>query len=105
MQQLAAVPRRELRKQRPDGQAQSAPGEVARAHEPQYNQVPKKERRASRIFRGGVMIILGLVLLVLGLFLGIQLLYILGAILLVVGVVLLILGATGRTIGGRRHYF
>jgi hypothetical protein len=51
------------------------------------------------------MIILGLVLLVLGLFLGIQLLYILGAIVLVVRVVLLILGATGRAIGGRKHYF
>ena len=80
------------------------PAKWRRAHEPQYSQVPK-ERRASRTFRGRIMIILGLVLLVLGLFLGIQLLYILGAILLVVGVVLLILGSTGRAIGGRRHYF
>ena len=50
--------------------------------------ISSTKRRASRTFRGGIMIILGLVLLVLGLFLGIQLLYILGAILLVVGVCL-----------------
>ena len=51
------------------------------------------------------MIILGIILLVLGLVLNINILYVLGIILLVVGAVLFLLGSSGRTIGGRRHYF
>ncbi len=51
------------------------------------------------------MIILGLILLVLGFLLKISILWTLGIILLVIGGVLAVLGATGRAVGGRRHYF
>jgi hypothetical protein len=51
------------------------------------------------------MIILGIILLVAGLLLKMQILWTLGIIALVVGVILAILGATGRAVGGRRHYF
>ncbi|NMI01204.1 DUF6131 family protein [Pseudonocardia acidicola] len=51
------------------------------------------------------MIVLGLVLLVVGFLLKISILWTIGIILLVIGVVLAVLGATGRAVGGRRHYF
>jgi hypothetical protein len=51
------------------------------------------------------MIILGLILLVLGLLLGVPILWTIGLILIVVGAVLWLLGSSGRTVGGRRHYW
>jgi hypothetical protein len=51
------------------------------------------------------VIIFGLILLLIGFVAGIAILWTLGVIVLIVGVVLWILGATGRAIGGRRHYF
>jgi VIT1/CCC1 family predicted Fe2+/Mn2+ transporter len=51
------------------------------------------------------MIILGVILLVLGFLLSVSILWTLGIILLVVGVVLWILGATGRAVGGRKHWY
>lgn len=52
------------------------------------------------------MIILGIILLVVGLLVhGLHLLFVIGGILLAVGLILALLGATGRSIGGRRHYF
>ncbi|MBV8928861.1 MAG: hypothetical protein JO152_07035 [Mycobacteriaceae bacterium] len=51
------------------------------------------------------MIILGIILLVAGFLLKLHILWIIGIILLVVGAALAILGATGRAVGGRRHYF
>jgi hypothetical protein len=51
------------------------------------------------------MIFIGIVLLVLGLVLTVHILWILGIVVLVVGLILALLGATGREIGGRRHYF
>ncbi|MBH0123022.1 DUF6131 family protein [Rhodococcus sp. NPDC003382] len=51
------------------------------------------------------MIILGLILLVVGFLTGISILWTLGIILLVVGVILALLGATGRAVGGRRHWY
>ena len=51
------------------------------------------------------MIILGIILLVLGFIFAIHILWILGIIALVIGAVLAIAGATGRAIGGRRHYY
>ena len=51
------------------------------------------------------MIILGLILLLIGMLVGINLLTTVGGILLVVGAVLWILGATGRAVGGRKHFF
>ncbi|GAB4062314.1 hypothetical protein GCM10028777_01640 [Angustibacter speluncae] len=51
------------------------------------------------------MIVLGLILLLIGFFTNISILVTIGVILLVVGAVLAILGATGRAIGGRKHWF
>ena len=51
------------------------------------------------------MIILGLILLLLGLLLDVSILWTIGIVVLVVGLVLLLLGSTGRSIGGRKHFF
>lgn len=51
------------------------------------------------------MVILGVILLLLGLFLDVGILTTIGIILIVVGAVLWILGATGRAVGGRKHYY
>jgi hypothetical protein len=51
------------------------------------------------------MIILGLILLILGFILSIPILWTIGIIVLVVGLVFMLLGATGRAVGGRRHYW
>lgn len=51
------------------------------------------------------MIILGIILLVIGFILAIHILWILGIIALVAGLILALLGATGRAVGGRRHYW
>lgn len=51
------------------------------------------------------MIILGVVLLVLGFVFSIPVLWTIGLVLIAVGVVLMIVGATGRAIGGRRHWY
>ena len=51
------------------------------------------------------MIILGIILLIAGFLLKISILWTIGIIVLIIGVVLAILGATGRAVGGRRHYF
>ncbi|MFZ1992794.1 MAG: DUF6131 family protein [Solirubrobacteraceae bacterium] len=51
------------------------------------------------------MIVLGIVLLIIGFIAAIHILWILGIVVLVVGVALALLGATGRAIGGRRHYY
>jgi len=53
----------------------------------------------------GAVIVLGIILLVLGFILKIHIIWIIGIILLIVGVVLALLGATGRAVGGRRHWF
>ncbi len=50
------------------------------------------------------MIILGIVLLLLGLFL-FSPLVIVGIIVLVIGLVLALAGGTGRSIGGRSHWY
>ena len=51
------------------------------------------------------MIILGLILLVVGFVVKIGILWAIGIALLVIGLVLALLGATGRAVGGRRHYW
>ena len=51
------------------------------------------------------MIILGIILLIVGFIFHIHIIWILGIIALVIGAVLAIAGATGRAIGGRRHYY
>lgn len=52
-----------------------------------------------------VMIIIGVVLLILGFIAKIAILWSVGVLLLLIGLVLAVLGATGRAIGGRRHYY
>ena len=51
------------------------------------------------------MIVLGLILLLIGIFAKISILTTMGVIVLFVGVVLAVLGATGRAIGGRKHWY
>lgn len=51
------------------------------------------------------MIVLGLILLIVGMLVGISLLTTVGGVLIVAGAVLWILGATGRAVGGRKHFF
>ena len=51
------------------------------------------------------MIILGIVLLVIGLIVAIPVLWTIGIILLIIGLIFELLGATGRAVGGRRHYY
>ena len=55
--------------------------------------------------RPAAMIVLGIILLIAGFLLKISILWTIGIILLIIGVVLALLGATGRAVGGRRHYF
>jgi hypothetical protein len=51
------------------------------------------------------MIILGIILLIVGFVVKIAILWTIGIIVLAIGLILALLGATGRAIGGRRHYF
>jgi hypothetical protein len=51
------------------------------------------------------VIIFGLILLLIGFVTGIAILWTIGVIVLIIGLVLWALGATGRAVGGRRHYF
>jgi len=51
------------------------------------------------------VIILGIILLIVGFLLKISILWTIGIIILVIGLILAVLGATGRAIGGRRHFF
>ncbi|MDQ2738022.1 MAG: DUF6131 family protein [Actinomycetota bacterium] len=51
------------------------------------------------------MIILGIILLVIGFIASIPVLWTIGIILIVAGAVLAVLGATGRAIGGRKHWY
>ncbi|MFJ9637576.1 DUF6131 family protein [Streptomyces sp. NPDC101178] len=51
------------------------------------------------------MIVLGVILLVIGLIAGISVLWTIGIVLVAIGLVLWVLGATGRAVGGRRHYW
>ena len=69
------------------------------------------ERRVSKctvrraIRKATAMIILGIILLIAGFLLKISILWTIGIVVLVIGALLAILGATGRAVGGRRHYF
>lgn len=51
------------------------------------------------------MIILGIILLVIGFIASIPVLWTIGIILVVIGAILAVLGATGRAIGGRKHWY
>ncbi len=51
------------------------------------------------------MLVLGIILIVIGAVANIPILYTIGVVLAVIGAVLWLLGATGRLVGGRRHYW
>jgi membrane-bound ClpP family serine protease len=51
------------------------------------------------------MIILGVILLIIGLLAHIGILWLIGIILVIVGAVLLLMGRSGRSVGGRSHWF
>jgi hypothetical protein len=51
------------------------------------------------------MIVIGIILLILGFILKIAILWSIGIVVLVFGLILAVLGATGRAVGGRRHYW
>jgi hypothetical protein len=51
------------------------------------------------------MITLGIILFVIGLIAKIAILETIGGILVVLGIIFAILGASGRAIGGRKHYW
>ncbi len=51
------------------------------------------------------MIVLGIVLLIVGFLTKIAIVWAIGILLVVVGAILELLGATGRAVGGRRHYY
>jgi hypothetical protein len=51
------------------------------------------------------VIVLGVILLIIGFVAHIAILWSIGVIVLIIGVILALLGATGRAVGGRRHYF
>jgi hypothetical protein len=51
------------------------------------------------------MIILGLILLIVGFVVKFAILWTIGIVVLVLGLIAALLGATGRGVGGRRHYW
>lgn len=51
------------------------------------------------------MIVVGIVLLILGFILNFAILWSIGIVVLLAGLILALLGATGRAVGGRRHYW
>jgi Family of unknown function (DUF6131) len=51
------------------------------------------------------VVILGIALLIMGFILHVPILWSIGIVVLVVGLILVLLGATGRAVGGRRHYW
>jgi hypothetical protein len=51
------------------------------------------------------MIILGIICLVIAAILNAGFLWAIGIVLIVLGAIFWLLGATGRAVGGRRHYY
>lgn len=51
------------------------------------------------------MITLGVILLIISFVTGVLVLKTVGVILVLVGVALILLGSSGRSVGGRRHYW
>ncbi|MHB2022236.1 MAG: DUF6131 family protein [Mycobacteriales bacterium] len=51
------------------------------------------------------MIVFGLVLLIVGFLLAVPFVWTVGVVLVLVGAGLWLLGATGRAVGGHRHYW
>ncbi len=51
------------------------------------------------------MVGLGILLLIVGFIAKVAIIWTIGIVLVVVGAVLVLLGATGRAVGGRRHWY
>jgi hypothetical protein len=51
------------------------------------------------------VIVLGIILALIGWLASISILVTIGIILIVIGLVLMLLGATGRAVGGRKHWY
>jgi hypothetical protein len=51
------------------------------------------------------VIVLGIILLIIGFIATIPILWTIGIVLVIIGLILEVLGATGRAVGGRRHYY
>jgi hypothetical protein len=51
------------------------------------------------------VIVLGIILALIGWLASISILVTIGVILIVVGLILMLLGATGRAVGGRKHWY
>lgn len=68
--------------------------------------MPRLARRPTTPTTEGLrVIILGIILLVIGFIAHISILWTVGIIVLVIGAILAIVGATGRLIGGRKHWY
>jgi hypothetical protein len=55
--------------------------------------------------RSSPVIVLGIILALIGWLASISILVTIGVILIVVGLILMLLGATGRAVGGRKHWY
>ena len=51
------------------------------------------------------MIVIGLILMLIGFIAGVPILWSVGILIALIGLVLMLMGATGREVGGRRHYY
>ena len=51
------------------------------------------------------VIVLGIILVLIGWLASISILTTIGIILIVIGLILMLLGATGRAVGGRKHWY
>ena len=71
---------------------------ACRGMPPVLGDIPSKEP-------SNTMIILGIILLLIGWLANIGILTTIGIILVVIGAVLFLLGATGRAVGGRKHWY
>lgn len=69
------------------------------------NRSVAQRAQAGATRRTAYVIVLGIILLIIGFVATIPILWTVGIILLIIGVILEVLGATGRAVGGRRHYY
>lgn len=79
--------------------------DYADVEQPLDRRVSKVQQFGAQSERLTAMIILGIILLIAGFLLKISILWTIGIVVLVIGALLAIMGATGRAVGGRRHYF
>jgi membrane-bound ClpP family serine protease len=65
-----------------------------------------RQRAAARCYKEKQMITLGIILLVIGLLVAsLNVLVTIGVVLIVVGLILALMGRSGRSVGGRSHWW